>query len=220
MENYIKIIQKSSVFNSFSEDEILTILKCISAQKKSFDKNESVFNTDDKVNQFGILLNGKVIIQKIDIDGNLNIMSKISAGDLFAEAFVFGNVPKMSVQVISLEKSEILFIDKNKIANLIETDLDLYRKFNESMLHLLARKLIYLNKKVDVLTKQSIREKVLTYLNSFYMANDNKIIEIPYNREQLADFLCVNRTALSRELSNMKNDGIIDYYKNTFKILV
>ncbi len=219
MKHYIQLIQHSSVFKNFSESEILTILGCIDAQKNSFTKNESVFNPDDNVNKFGLLLSGKLIIQKVDIDGNLNIISKITEGDLFAEAFVYANVPKMSVQVICLEKSEVLFIDKNKIINLIDKDIELYKKFNENMLTLLARKLIYLNKKVDVITKQSIREKVLTYLNTFYTVSNNKFIEIPYNREQLADFLCVNRTALSRELSNMKNDGIIDYYKNTFKLL-
>ncbi len=216
MEKYIEIIKKSSLFKDFSDEEILQVLYNTNANISSYKKGESIYRAFDKIEEFGILLSGRAIIQKVDFQGNQNILSNINPSELFAEGYVYSGAPKILVDVISAEESEVLFVSKNEITNL---EISLYRKINENMLSVLARKLVYLNKKVDVLTKISVREKILTYLNTFCDFSQSNIVEIPYNREQLADFLCVNRPSLSRELSAMKKDGIIDYHKNTFKLL-
>ncbi len=217
MDKYIAIIKKSSLFHNFSDEEILKVLYNTNAKVASYKKGENIYRANDKIYEFGIMLSGKGIIQKVDFEGNMNILSTINPTELFAEGFVYAGMPKILVNVVSEEDSEVLFIHKNEIVNL---EMSLYRKLNENMLSVLARKLVYLNKKVDVLTKISIREKILTYLNTFHDFNENKIVELPYNREQLADFLCVNRPSLSRELSAMKKEGIIDFHKNTFKLLI
>ncbi len=216
MERYIEIISKSSLFKGFSNEEILEVLYTTNAKVSSYKKGESILNTHDKIEMFGILLSGRGIIQKVDFKGNQNILSNINPSELFAEGYVYSGASKILVDVTSAEDSEVLFIHKNEIANL---EMTLYRKINDNMLSVLARKLVYLNKKVDVLTKMSVREKILTYLNTFCDFSESNIVEVPYNREQLADFLCVNRPSLSRELSVMKKEGIIDYHKNTFKLL-
>ncbi len=215
MNKYINIINKSSIFKHFSDDEILKVLYNTNSKVASYKKGECVYHAYDKVEEFGILLEGSAIIQKVDFEGNQNIISNIKPSELFAEGFVYAGMPKILVNVTCTENSEILLINKNEIANL---EMSLYRKINENMLSVLARKLVYLNKKVDVLTKISVREKILTYLNTFCDFSQSNIVEIPYNREQLADFLCVNRPSLSRELSKMKKEGILDYHKNTFKL--
>ncbi len=219
MENYLKIIKKSSIFNNFTEENILTLLKNIDAKILSFKKGENIFNINDDTKYFAILLEGNVHIQRVDYNGNLTILSNINPSNLFGEAFVYANIKKIPITANCIESSKALFIDKNTIENLIKVDVLLFRKFNENMLKVMAKKLVYLNKKVDILTKPSLQEKILVYLNSFATNDKNSYIEIPFNREELADFLCVNRSSLSRELSKMKKENIIDYHKNTFKLL-
>lgn len=219
MEEYLCVVSNCSLFKNFSYEEIKNTLKYINAYTQNFKKNENILTANDKPLDFGILLKGNINIQKIDFEGNLNITSNIQESDLFAEAFVYANEPKMLVNVVCKTECTVLFLNKDEVMNLINYDKNLYKKLNDNMLTVMSKKLIYLNKKIDILTRQGIREKVLAYLDNHAEIVSKNIFEIPFNREQLADFLCVNRASLSRELSKMKSEGIIDFHKNTFKIL-
>ncbi len=219
MENYINIIKKGSLFNDFSDTEIQEILYNINAKIASFKKGEYIFNRGDEVFSFGMLVEGKASIQKVDYDGNLSIISSLTPKDLFAEAFAYAGVKKMPISVLCIEDCKVILVTKKDIANLINYNSSLYLRFNDNMLSAMAKRLFYLNKKVEILNQPSIREKVLTYLDLFFDTEKNKNIEIPFNREQFANFLCVNRASLSRELAKMKEEKIIDFHKNTFRKL-
>lgn len=219
MDQYLDIISKCSLFKNFSYEEIKEILKSVNAYTNKYKKGEYVLTENDKPLEFGILLEGSINIQKLDFEGNLNITSNIKPSHLFAEAFVYSDIPKILVNVICTADSNILFLSKEQSINLIHDNPELYKKLTDNMLNSMSKKLVHLNKKIDILTKQSIREKVLAYLDTFICNSDKVVFDIPFNREQLADFLCVNRASLSRELSKMKKEGIIDFHKNTFKIL-
>lgn len=219
MEQYLNIISKCSLFRNFDYEEIQKVLKSVNAYTAKYKKGEYILTENDKAKEFGILLEGSINIQKLDFEGSLNITSNIEPSNLFAEAFVYADVPKILVNVVCTSDSNVLFLNKEQSINLIHDNPDLYIKLTDNMLNSMSKKLVHLNKKIDILTKQSIREKVLAYLDTFVDDNGKNIFDIPFNREQLADFLCVNRASLSRELSKMKSESIIDFHKNTFKIL-
>lgn len=219
MNQYIDTISKCSLFRGFNNDEIKEVLKSVDAYTKKYKKGEYILTETDKPIEYGILLDGRINIQKLDFEGKLNITSNIEPSDLFAEAFVYADISKILVNVVCIKECNVLFLNKNKSINLIHNNPELYKKLTDNMLNSMSKKLVHLNKKIDILTKQSIREKVLAYLDTFVASSGKTVFDIPFNREQLADFLCVNRASLSRELSKMKNEGIIDFHKNTFKIL-
>lgn len=219
MINYLEILKKNSLFTDFNDDEILTLLYSINAKISLYEKNEYILHINDDIDKFGILIEGQLNVQRIDYEGNLNIISNLKPSQLFAEAFVYADIKKMPVNVFCITQCKVIFIKKDSIESLFENDIHLYRKISNNILKDMSKKLFSLNRKVEILTKQNIREKVLAYLNSIYEVTNKNIIEVPFNREQLADFLCVNRSALSRELSKMKDEGIIDFHKNAFKIL-
>lgn len=219
MINYLEILKKNSLFTDFNDDEILTLLYSINAKIALYEKNEYILHINDDIDKFGILIEGQLNVQRIDYEGNLNIISNLKPSQLFAEAFVYADIKKMPVNVFCITQCKVIFIKKDSIESLFDNDIHLYRKISNNILKDMSKKLFSLNRKVEILTKQNIREKVLAYLNSIYEVTNKNIIEVPFNREQLADFLCVNRSALSRELSKMKDEGIIDFHKNAFKIL-
>ncbi len=219
MEEYLEIIKRCILFKGFKEAEIIDFLTKVSAKLSEFKKDEFIIKTNDKPNEFGILIKGSANIQKLDFNGKLNITSNIDVSELFGEAFVYADINKALVSVCCNENSSVILLNKNNISNLAHSDIELFKKFNENMLKCMSKKLVNLNRKIDILTGQNIREKILGYLDSLSEDNKKSTIEIPFNREQLADFLCVNRSSLSRELSKMRDEGIIDFYKNSFKKL-
>ncbi len=219
MSKYIEVLKKCSIFNGFKDEEITNILNFVEHKIINFTKGQNIYSVGDNIRTICILLDGRANIQKVDFDGNLNIISNIKPSEIFAEAFVYANIQKIPVNVVCTEECKVLMISPNNINSLIKKDIELFLKLNNNMLNAMSKRLFYLNKKVEILTKQTIREKVLTYLDSFFEVSNSKIVEIPFNREQLADFLCVNRASLSRELSKMKDEKIIDYHKNVFKKL-
>lgn len=219
MDKYLDTIKKCILFNNIEDTDILKILNSINAKVVNFKKYEYIINMLDKPLEFGLMLSGSANIQKVDYNGNINILSNINKYELFAEAFVYADIDKSLVNVCCSEDCTVLLINKDNILNLAYSDVNLYKKLNDNMLKCMSKKLVSLNRKIGILTGQNIREKVLIYLNELSNDNTKNIIEVPFNREQLADFLCVNRASLSRELSKMKNEGLIDFYKNTFKLL-
>lgn len=219
MLEYFEVLKKSVLFHNFSDDEIEKVLNCIDAKISKYKKNEYILNMNDKPIEFGILLDGNANIQKLDLEGKLNIVSNISKSELFAEAFVYAEINNSLVNVCCVENSVALLINKDNIINLLLSDVNLYKKLNDNILRCMSKKLVGLNRKIDILTAQNIRERILIYLNSLSENGKKSIVETPFNREQLADFLGVNRSSLSRELSKMKELEIIDFYKNTFKLL-
>ena len=156
---------------------------------------------------------------KEDYLSNRTILTEIKKGGLFAEVFICAGLEKSPVTAISVTTSEIVFIDFKKIISVCSTPCDFHSKLIENMLKIIAQKNVMQNNKIELLGKRTIRNKLSSYLLEQVERTNKMFFTIPYNRNELADFICVDRSALSRELGKMSAENIITYYKNEFKIL-
>ena len=195
------------------------ILKCLSAKLVCYKIKDIILFQGEHVNLIGIVLSGSIQVIKEDIDGNASILAHLGLNDIFAEAFAYADVYECPVTVQAVEDSELLFIDSKRIIKTCHKNCIFHSSLIENMLSLIAKKNIMLNQKIEILSKRTTREKLLTFFYAQIQISHSKKFSIPYSREGLASYLCVDRSALSRELCNMRDDGLIKFNKNEFEIL-
>lgn len=219
MKKYLKQLQRNELFNNFNLNDLESILNCLSAKVNYFKKKEIILKQGTHVHYVGIVLSGGIQIIKEDIEGNINILSHLGINDIFAEAFAYADIYECPITVQATENCEIMFIDCKRIIKTCNNACVFHWNLIENMLSMIAKKNIMLNQKMEILSKRTIREKLLAFFNTQIQMNHSKRFSIPYNREGLAFYLCVDRSALSRELSNMRDEGLIKFNKNEFEVL-
>ncbi|MGO5359423.1 Crp/Fnr family transcriptional regulator [Anaerofustis sp. LCP19S3_F7] len=212
MKNLYEKLKKIPLFNNVQEKEINEIID--QSYIKSYQKNEYILKAGDFIFNTGIILKGEISIISEDFWGNKNIISTLSEGNIFAEIFSLKNNIPLNVSVVSNEDSTILFINVNEIINKTRNFV-----FIKNLMNIISTKTLMLNRKNELLSKRTIREKVMTFLSQQAISANNNSFKIPFSREEMANFLAVDRSALSRELSKMKEEGIITYNKNNFTLI-
>ncbi|MGD1820365.1 MAG: Crp/Fnr family transcriptional regulator [Pleomorphochaeta sp.] len=215
---YINNLKRSKIFQNITDKYIRKLLPCLKASVKKFKKNQIIFHQGDFIEKVGIILYGELKIEKIDFWGNSSILKILTNYEMFGEIYAFEKQP-LEVSIISNTDSEILFINFNKIISPCESACTFHTQLIINLLKIFANKTAAMNKKIEILSKRSIEDKLLTYLKSISLKTKNNEFSIPYNRQELADFLGVNRSALSKELMRLEKDGIIKYHKNNFKLI-
>lgn len=218
MINY-QIIKQNDLFKGIEDDNLKSILSCLSAKVSMFKKGEFIYMTGENVYFIGILLKGQVVVLKEDEEGNANILSEISSGDMFGEALACAEIEKSSVTVQTLEDSEVLLVDYKKIIKTCSSACVFHTLLIENMLKILAKKVIMLNQKMEIISKRTIREKLIAFFTAQKNIFNSNIFTIPYNREQLSNYLYIDRSAMSRELGKMRDEGLIKFKKNRFELI-
>ncbi len=218
IDKYIFNIKKNRLFNGINEDNIKSLLPCLKANIKEFSKDQFIFHQGDIIEKVGIILDGKIKIERVDFWGNNTILRTLSKNEMFGEIYAFEKAP-LELSIIASTECKILFLDFNKIIKPCNIACAFHTDLIINLLQIFAKKTTLMNKKLEILSKRSIEDKLLSYLKSISLKNNSKTFSIPYNRQELADFLVVNRSALSKELMKLKKEGIIDYNKNTFTLL-
>lgn len=215
MEKYFNIVESVGLFSSINEEELKAMLKCLDAKTVDIKKDEIVLLAGDQPKHIGIVLSGRLHIVKEDCSGNRTLVAAVMPSEIFAEALCCAGVKESPVSVIADANSMVMLLKFERILHSCDKSCSFHTKTIENMLKLMANKNLMLQNRMDIISVHSIREKVMRYLKalSFKQGQD---ITIPFNREELANYLCVERSALSHELSRMKKDGIIDYKKSQF----
>lgn len=212
--NNFEIIKECPIFKDFSIDEIIEIFSVVSFYEKNYKKNDIILAENTKVEYFGIITNGRIAVSNFDYFGNRNILNVFEKGDSFGEALVSLEM-KIPHEIISLTDSSIVWIEYKSLSKSLY-----YQKILNNLLNIISTKNLILNKKLQILSKRTTREKILEYL-----ATQKKLLsidsnfEINLNRNEMADYLALDRSNLSRELGKLKKEGIIDFKKNKFKLL-
>ncbi len=214
MEN--KILETCPLFAGIEREQIAKLLDCLSAKRQSYKKGRYIFRAEEQARHVGIVLSGAANIIQEDFWGNRTILAHIEPGELFGESFSCAETEKLPVSVIAAEASEILLIDYKKIITVCSATCAFHTRLISNMLQVLANKNIMLIRRIEHLSRRTTREKLLSFLSVQALQAKSNDIVIPYNRQELADFLCVDRSALSRELKRMKRDGLLDYEKSCF----
>ncbi|HEX3030043.1 MAG TPA: Crp/Fnr family transcriptional regulator [Clostridia bacterium] len=219
MKKYFNILKNNVLFKGFEPVDLENILRCLSGRAVSYKKNDIIILSGAPVDFVGIVLSGSIKIMKDDIEGNTNILTKLGANDIFAEAFAYAGISESPVTVQAEENCEILFIDCKKIIKSCHNACSFHSRLIENMLSLVAKKNIMLNQKIEIISKRTTREKLLMYLEIQKRIMHSSKFTIPYNRGALAHYLCLDRSAMSRELCKMRDEGLIKFNKNEFEIL-
>lgn len=219
MKKYIEILENVRLFSDIDKNELLSLLDCLNVTVRTYKKGESIFLYGDKVDYLGIVLTGLVQVVKEDYYGNRSILANIQKSNLFGEVFAFSTVEKVPVSVFAIEDSKVLLINYEKIIKPCSNSCSFHGKLIYNMLHIISDKNLLLNEKIEYLSKPTTREKLLSYLSEQAKRNNSNEFHIQFNRQELADYLSVNRSAMSSELSKLKEEGIIEYKKNYFKII-
>jgi CRP-like cAMP-binding protein len=212
LEKHVKL------FHNISADDLSAMLYCLGVKNQLYEKRDIVMLAEDNVDHVGIVLEGAVLISKEDFAGNRAIIEHIGQYEMFGEAFACAGIQKSPVTVVAAEKSEIMWIQFRRIINTCSTSCMFHAKLIENMMKLLAVKNLQMNQKLEITSKRNLRDKLITYL--LMRAEEAKSFDftIPLSRSELADYLYVDRSALSRELGKMRDEGLIKFYKNHFSI--
>lgn len=219
MEKVFNVLENSPLFEGISKDEMELLFGCLDLQTKSFTRKELVVTEGDAVNWIGLVLSGKVIIQQENFWGHTDILAKVESGDIFAEAYVCGRQASLPVTVEAEEETEILLLDYQQTIDWCSKACTFHNRFIQNLLQIISEKNIRLLQKISVLNKRTTREKVLSYLSFEARKQHAPSFEINFNRQELADYLSVDRSALSKELSRMQQAGLIRYHKSRFELL-
>ncbi len=213
----LELIRKTVLFRDMNDGEFNKALEIFDAAAVEYKKGDLLHSEYTLMKSFGLVLSGVVQICVDDIDGNRMIMAEVTPGVTFGESLCFLEIKDSPVYIYATENSEVLWLSvKNLYADNNDEFLTVLQKRFTSML---AERTLKMNDRIQVLSKIKIRDKLMTYFSQLSQSSGSKTFQIPINRDDLATYVGTNRSALSRELSNMKNDGIIDYYKNTVKLL-
>ncbi len=208
----------SPLFRGITENELQQMNAAGYLRKKEYDKNQIIYHMDTIADEIGIVLTGSVNIINTDFLGSSTILSNISSGGVFAETYALCQEP-MLVEVMTAEPAQILFLNIRRIMDeQSNINSDWYRKLMDNLLQISMRKNLTLSTRIFCTTPKSIRGRLLTYLTAEYRKQNNNTFEIPFNRQQLADYLNVDRSALSKELGKMKEEGLLDFHKNMFRL--
>lgn len=206
------------LFHQIQTRDLAALLSCLSAKAHSYHKNDFIFREQDAATHVGIVLSGRVQVVQEDFWGNRVLLTQIQPGGLFAEAFSCAMVKQLPVSVIAAAPSRVLLIDYRRIITTCSSSCVFHAQLVANMMQILARKNIMLTRKVEHISKRTTREKLLSFLSALARENGSSQVSLPFNRQELADYLCVERSALSREISKMQKDGLLSYHKNTFQL--
>ncbi len=209
----------SPLFDGISPEDRKAVLGCIGYHIGAFRKGDIVAFEEETIRHIGILLSGAVDMVKEDLWGNKTMLVRIRKNQLFGETFACGEDNLSVVTFMVCEDAKILFIPFDRCVHSCTMACAFHHRLIENMVHIIANKNRDLIRKVEVVSKRTIREKLLAYLSIQAQVHESRYFEIPLGRVELAEYLCVDRSALTRELVKMKDDGLIDYDRNCFRIL-
>lgn len=219
MDDYIHSLSKLSLFSGIRTEDLSSMLTCLGSYTCNYKKGEFIFLSSEPIQSVGIILQGTIHMIKEDIWGNKTILAFIQKGEIFGETFACGNQLNSAVTFYASTNCKILYMPFYKIIHVCNMSCVFHHRLIENMVGLIANKNTHLMEKLEIISKKTLRDKILTYMSLQAQINKSSYFEIPLGRVELADYLCADRSALTRELNNMKSDGIIDFQKNYFHLL-
>ena len=219
MKKYIPILKQTKLFDGLREEEISAMLGCLQAKQYSYKKGEYVFRQGEYLNNITVLVEGNLHIQKDDYWGNRSIINTVCVGEMFGEAYAAPDSGTLLNDVVAVEDSTVLFFDVRRILTVCSSACNFHSMVVQNLFFAISEKNRRLVQKLGHMAKRSTREKLISYLSEEAKQQNSGTFTIPFNRQQLADFLSVDRSAMSNELCKMRDDGLLTFEKNRFTLL-
>ncbi|MBR6682221.1 MAG: Crp/Fnr family transcriptional regulator [Clostridia bacterium] len=220
MKNNFKIIRKCPLFFQIEDDNLQRMLACLGATVKKYEKNNTVFSEGTPAEYIGIVLSGYVQTVRLDYSGNRSILQNVEPTEVFGEAFACAETKNTPVSVIANEDCEVMLIDCRHILHTCENHCSFHQQLIYNLMKDLATQTVMFDQKLDIASKRSTRDKLISYLTYQARKNESNSFDIPFDRQELADYLEVDRSGLSSEISKLRKEGFLASNKNHFELFV
>ena len=218
MDHAVKNV-KSPLFFGIGPEDMEGMLGCIGYHVRTFQKGEVIAFEEETINHVGVVMEGAVDMIKEDVWGNRTMLLRSYREDIFGETFACGEDSLSVVTFVAALDCKVLFLSFCRVMHTCTHACVFHQTLIENMVRIIARKNRELMRKVEVVSKRSLREKILAYLSIQSQTQGSNRFEVPLGRLEWAEYLCADRSALTRELAKMKEEGLIDYQRNLFEIL-
>ena len=215
MKEFLQIIEKSNIFCGV--DNALEVLSCLDAKLKTYEKDTFILHSGETTNYLGLVVAGSALVVQEDFWGNRNIVSKVGIGKTFAVTFACAKAP-LNVDVVAESTTTVVFLNANKIMSTCPNSCEHHNKIIRNILGELVRKNLFMNEKITHISQRSTRAKIMSFLSAEAQKHGN-CFDVEYSRQELSDYLGVERSGLSVELSKMQNEGLIKFRKNHFELI-
>lgn len=219
MEKYIPVLMKTRLFSGLGEEDIRAMLGCLQARLGTYKKGEYVLRQGERTGDIMVLAKGQLHIQRDDYWGNRSIISMIDAGDMFGEAYAAPESGPVQNDVLAVEDSAVIFFDVKRVITVCPSACRFHSIAVQNLFFAISEKNRKLVRKLGVMSRRTTREKLIAYLSEEAKCQGSSSFSIPFNRQQLADFLSVDRSAMSNELCRMRDEGLLEFNKNRFRLL-
>lgn len=207
------------LFDGIEIEEINSMLSCLKPQIAKYSKGECIVLTGDDFDRIGIILEGEASVMKENVAGNSIMMTLLTPGDMFGEIVAYSLKKVWPATVYAQGDCTVLFMPPDKIVGSCNNACPKHKKLIQNMLKIVSEKALLLNRKVEYLTIKSMRDRISAFLLEQQKKLGNNTFQLPFNRNEMADFLNVSRPSLSREMCKMRNEGIIDFHRDSIRIL-
>ena len=218
MKQYLFILRNSPFFQGMTEEEILSVLHCVSATVQHKQKDEYILRVGDSTESMGLVLSGSVLVLQEDLWGHRNIIHRIGPGEYFAEPFAATAGSVLNVSVVADEDAQIMLLNMERFLKTCPHACAHHSRMVRNLVSVMAKRVLDLNEKLTHMAKRSTREKLLSYLSAESMRQGKLSFTIPYDRQQLADYLSVERAAMSVELGKLQKEGLLKTNRNYFEL--
>lgn len=219
MKKFIPVLKRTRLFAGVGDDEIASMLSCLGARLKIYKKGEYVFRQGEHISDITVLVEGDLHIQRDDYWGNRSILGQVTVGEMFGEAYAAQDSGALLNDVVAIEDSAVILFDVKRILTTCSSTCRFHAIVVQNLFFAISEKNRKLVQKLGVLSKRTTREKLISYLSEQAKKQNSGSFTIPFNRQQLADFLSVDRSAMSNELCKMRDEGLLEFDKNRFKLL-
>ena len=219
MKKYIPVLKRTKLFSGVGEEDIASLLSCLGARKKEYKKGEYILREGEHIRDIFILVEGKIHIQKYDYWGNRSILSVISVGEMFGEGYAAPESGALLNDVVAVEDSSVIFFDVKRILTTCSSACRFHNRIVQNMFFAISDKNRKLVQKLGHMSGRTTRAKLISYLSEETKRQGSSDFTVPFNRQQLADYLCVDRSAMSNELCKMRDEGMIRFEKSRFELL-
>ncbi len=219
MKNIIPVLRQTKMFSGICEDDISKMLDCLGARICRFEKGDYVLKQGEPIGDIMVLVKGNLHIQNDDYWGNRSILGNVTVGEIFGESYIAPASGTLLNDVVAVEDSEVVFFDVKRVMTTCPSACHFHSMVVQNMFFVISEKNRNLVQKLGHMSKRTTREKLISYLSQEAKKQNNARFTIPFNRQQLADFLSVDRSAMSNELCKMRDDGMLRFEKNMFELL-
>lgn len=219
MKKYFDVLRKCPLFDEIDEENLNALLRCLDVKVVKCRKKDTILADGAPAVNMGIMLNGAAQVSQIDYNGNRHIISGIEPSEMFAEAFACAEISAMPVDIIANQECEVMLIDSERVMHSCSKACGFHRQMIFNLMKNLAAKNVFFHQKMEITSQRSTREKLLAFLNFQAKKAGSRNFEIEFDRQELADYLQVDRTGLSTEIGKLKKEGIIKNNRKHFELI-